>query len=185
MCLSILFPCLRLCMKHSTRRQHLKRTLIDLLVGDQTTSYLMCMEIAPQEEKKSSLNKPQAISVVLVEGSHLSEIPKKRYGEWGAAFFFLLFFLTGRQGLVRPELYLKDLARSPQRLDFPPCQFTGLRNKGETVWIKKNLQISLRLALSAASPPQSGNGKKYGVHNLFSFNQQSTLIRACMRKLVL
>lgn len=68
-------------MKRSTRRQHLKRTLIDLLVGDQTTSYLMCMEIAPQKEKNSSLNKPQAISVVLVEGSHLSEIPKKRYRE--------------------------------------------------------------------------------------------------------
>lgn len=90
----------------------LRNSFIGLLAEDQTTSYLNEVH-GNLSTGKIFLNKPQAIAVVLVGGSHLSEIPMKKIVSVRCS------FLTDGQGLVRLELYLKDLARSPQRPAFP------------------------------------------------------------------
>lgn len=83
------------------------KTFIDLLVQ---TSYLKSMEITPQE-KAPLINLKRSELFWLKD--FIYEIPMKKIGRVRCS------FLTGRKGLVRLELSVKDLARSPQRLAFP------------------------------------------------------------------
>lgn len=68
------------------------------------------MEITPQE-KAPLINLRRSESFWLKDP--ISQIPLKKIGRVRCS------FLTGGQGLVRLELYRKDLARSPWRLAFP------------------------------------------------------------------
>lgn len=94
--------------------------------------------------RKLSLNKPQATSVVLVEGFHLSEIQKKKDRESEVQLF------DRRTGSSETGALPQRFGHEPWETGLFPCQFSRPRLE-ETVLIKRNQQISSRLVLSAVS----------------------------------